>query len=52
MVIVAFFLSLVAAGVVLSAVPTKSVSPIHLVDYHYVPYAGDAFGHRQSIPFA
>ena len=46
MVIVAFLLSLVLCGVVLSAVPTKSVDSIHEVDYHLVPFAGDAFGGR------
>ena len=43
MVIVFFVASLVVTGAVLSAVPMKDVST-HTADYHFVPFAGDAFG--------
>lgn len=44
MVIVAFLLSIVITGAVLSAVPSNSIDSRNEVDYHLVPYAGDAFG--------
>lgn len=44
MVVVAFLLSLIVSGVVLSVVPCEGVGERYEADYHYVPFAGDAFG--------
>ena len=43
MVVVTFIASLVVTGAVLSAVPSQEPGTPE-ADYHYVPYAGDAFG--------
>lgn len=43
MVIVLFVLSLFVTGFVLSAIPTK-IDETSENDYHFVPFAGDAFG--------
>ena len=41
-----FVATLVAGGVILSLIPCDTLSSrADQPDYHYVPYAGDAFGH-------
>lgn len=48
MAFVTFVLSVAACGLVLSFLPSSSpmsrADSTDLVDYHLVPYAGDAFG--------
>lgn len=42
-----FIASIVAGGVVLSLIPCDTLSSrSDQPDYHYVPFAGDAFGAR------
>ncbi len=43
MAVVLFIASVVVTGAVLSAVPSKAPETSE-ADYHYVPFAGDAFG--------